>query len=600
MISKYEIKSLEENDKVSLETYANWEDDEQKKYFEEILFKGEQEKFVYGTIEEISQEHRNIYVLNLKYLLNNTDNKAIDFTEMNFFDSSKDSIINILSKDAKDRVGKNVIANIKRIEKDKQNTKEKKRTNKQKYFTCENIVNEDVYCVISKLRLDDDILKKELVLTKDKNYADILKLKEGIKDVNHEMELESIKNNKITKALEHNDIASQIKYIGNYIFSEYHLNFSDELIENMLLAVHSKQLIMLAGRPGSGKTSFAKFFSESVGEYDIISVQSNWLDKGDLLGYYNPIEQRYNPSIFLEKLVSLIERAKKNKDKLYFMCLDEMNLSIIEYYFADFLSAWDANSDCMTISLFSRSAYEEKLDDLFTKIENLGINIERNIKLEEKENQIDKILASSMKGSDTIKFNELKRAFNNLKRYQYEFIIPENLKFIGTINIDSTTKDLSPKVIDRAYFIRLEGSSVEDRKNERIDEQGRRYIKYLKDKGEIAANSDIKQDCEKIAGDLMEKCNNSGLLIINNRFKVASENITKFLCDVVTDKKSFSTDKFRAYLIAGLIFPKVSMKEKAFKQFLKEISVDDKNELLNSVIKIMESNVDDYVTYFRG
>ena len=34
-------------------------------------------------------------------------------------------------------------------------------------------------------------------------------------------------------------------------------------------------------------------------------------------------------------------------------------------------------------------------------------------------------------------------------------MIPENVQFIGTLNMDETTCDLSPKIIDRSFIIKV-------------------------------------------------------------------------------------------------------------------------------------------------
>ena len=40
--------------------------------------------------------------------------------------------------------------------------------------------------------------------------------------------------------------------------------------------------------------------------------------------------------------------------------------------------------------------------------------------------------------------------------YPSEFVIPSNVRFIGTLNLDATTNAISPKVIDRSYAIELQ------------------------------------------------------------------------------------------------------------------------------------------------
>ncbi|WP_228711462.1 hypothetical protein [Raoultella planticola] len=52
---------------------------------------------------------------------------------------------------------------------------------------------------------------------------------------------------------------------------------------------------------------------------------------------------------FLEALIE----AKQNPDIPYFICLDEMNLARVEYYFADFLSKLEERNEQPTIQLYS-------------------------------------------------------------------------------------------------------------------------------------------------------------------------------------------------------------------------------------------------------
>ena len=70
-------------------------------------------------------------------------------------------------------------------------------------------------------------------------------------------------------------------------------------------------------------------------------VKPNWTGSDDLLGYYNPIERRYHPSQFL---LALLEAAREPEIP-HFICLDEMNLARVEYYFADFLSLLETRGE---------------------------------------------------------------------------------------------------------------------------------------------------------------------------------------------------------------------------------------------------------------
>lgn len=69
--------------------------------------------------------------------------------------------------------------------------------------------------------------------------------------------------------------------------------------------------------------------------YTIIPIGANWTDNSNIIGYYNIIDENYHfPPAF-----EFIKESKLDFDKPFFLILDEMNLSHVERYFADFLSA---------------------------------------------------------------------------------------------------------------------------------------------------------------------------------------------------------------------------------------------------------------------
>jgi len=121
-------------------------------------------------------------------------------------------------------------------------------------------------------------------------------------------------------------------------------------------------------------------------KYKIVPVGANWTENRHIIGFHNVITEEYNETSAL----NLILKARKDGDEPYFLILDEMNLSHVERYFSDFLSAMESNED---IELHSN-------DDLTTPP--------------------SKIKLSS------------------------------NLFVIGTVNVDETTYMFSPKVLDRA------------------------------------------------------------------------------------------------------------------------------------------------------
>lgn len=81
------------------------------------------------------------------------------------------------------------------------------------------------------------------------------------------------------------------------------------------------------------KTSENKLISSD--NYKIIPVGANWTENRNIVGYYNLITNKYQSTPAFD----LIKKSNEDKENPYFLILDEMNLSHVERYFADYLSA---------------------------------------------------------------------------------------------------------------------------------------------------------------------------------------------------------------------------------------------------------------------
>jgi 5-methylcytosine-specific restriction enzyme B len=203
----------------------------------------------------------------------------------------------------------------------------------------------------------------------------------------------------INKNLEIAEIANHISNAGLY--------FNQNLLSRFLSALLTKPFVILTGLSGSGKTklvqAFAKWICEDEKQYKIIPVGADWTNREPLFGYPNALEtEKY---ILPDNgTLSLIIEANKveNQNKPYFLILDEMNLSHVERYFADFLSAMESGE---SIPLHNGG-------------KDWG-NVPPSVKL------------------------------------------PKNLFVIGTVNIDETTYMFSPKVLDRANVIEFRVTEVE-------------------------------------------------------------------------------------------------------------------------------------------
>lgn len=184
--------------------------------------------------------------------------------------------------------------------------------------------------------------------------------------------------------------------------------FDDETIHNYHISLKTRPFVILAGLSGTGKSKLSQLYAEALGHsskddrYLRVAVRPSWNDDRYLLGYLNTITGDY----VAEPALDFIIEAERDRENLYFFCLDEMNLAHVEYYFSQFLSALEEEETAdRRIPLFSRSLAE--------LMESQGREI----------------------------------------GYEREVIVSPNLLFTGTVNVDETTQPLSDKVIDRANTI---------------------------------------------------------------------------------------------------------------------------------------------------
>lgn len=144
--------------------------------------------------------------------------------------------------------------------------------------------------------------------------------------------------------------------------------------------------------------------------YEIVPVGANWIDNRNVLGYENIITKSYQSTPALE----LIMKAIHNPGKPFFLILDEMNLSNVERYFSDFLSAIESEEKIplYTPNMINYKGERVLNEELYTiRVDGVDYNIPSKLK------------------------------------------IPDNLFIIGTVNVDETTYMFSPKVLDRANVL---------------------------------------------------------------------------------------------------------------------------------------------------
>ena len=126
--------------------------------------------------------------------------------------------------------------------------------------------------------------------------------------------------------------------IENFIRSRG-FNFGTKTLRAFFASLRAKPFVILAGNSGTGKSRLARLFAEAVGanvdngRFQMVPVRPDWNDSSDLLGYFD-LNGDFRPG----HLVATLLRADAQRDKPFFLCLDEMNLARVEHYFSDFLS----------------------------------------------------------------------------------------------------------------------------------------------------------------------------------------------------------------------------------------------------------------------
>lgn len=243
-----------------------------------------------------------------------------------------------------------------------------------------------------------------------------------------------------------------------------------KVLEDFFALITTHDLIVLAGDSGSGKTNLIKSFAEAIGGKSIIvPVKPNWTSAEDLLGYYNPLEQKYLSTPFLEALLE----ATRHPDVPYLICLDEMNLARVEYYFADFLSLLEERSQVPEIYLYSDSEGQHLLsetrnfialiDDAKLKLDKLDLHSFLDLLRDEKLNAKLHELCGFREGDSLLKYHaHLRKLMTSYLCTPSSVQLPANVRIIGAINVDETTHYLSPKILDRAHILRFTSPLLTD------------------------------------------------------------------------------------------------------------------------------------------
>ena len=189
--------------------------------------------------------------------------------------------------------------------------------------------------------------------------------------------------------------------------------FNSRLINAFHTALKSQDispLTLLAGISGTGKSELPRLYADAGGiSFLPVAVQPNWDSPADLFGFYNYTEGLFHSTPLCRAVRQFTDpqHPQSMHDRVLLVLLDEMNLARVEYYFSDLLSRLEIRRGILRQN---GGASEDQWRRASVEL-NLGDGPAEWLRL----------------GS--------------------------NVFFVGTLNQDESTLDLSPKVVDRANTI---------------------------------------------------------------------------------------------------------------------------------------------------
>lgn len=232
----------------------------------------------------------------------------------------------------------------------------------------------------------------------------------------------------MTTAMSHNQEVEFLEELYNRALKEG-LSYNRQDLINFHVSVKTNPLTIVAGMSGTGKTQLAHLYAHVLGLSEenrsllFLPISPSYLEPADVLGYLNANTGHYVPAE--TGLVDILINAEKNPDHLYMVIFDEMNLSQVEYWFAPFLSLLELKKE------------------------------ERRLKLYSKES-----------------------VCHNRGKYPDTVMIGDNILFIGTVNLDETTKEFSDRLLDRVNVVSLQKERFVSLKQEKLHKEVNKIFNY--------------------------------------------------------------------------------------------------------------------------